>query len=172
MDLTKAHAINPEITLDIYGRGEANYENYLKKIQAEYHTHEYVHFYGQQNVRDIYRQYPVFISSSLWETMGLSLMEAIGSGNAIIGLNARYGNWEFIKDKENGILVDFDIKNLHKANLEEETIDKLSQAILEVFNDMGKLEEYKEKSYEIASNYTDDVVEKKWLDFMKSLMDK
>lgn len=168
--MIQAHEMDPEISLDVYGRGEKDFEDLLLDIQNQYQTQDYIHFKGQQNVREIYKQYPVFISASFWETMGLSLMEAVGSGNAIIGLNARYGNWEFIKDKENGIVVDFNRFDLLNPNIEEETVKKMAQAIVDIFKEENVLEQYKQKSYEIASHYLDDVVEKKWLDFIESLL--
>ena len=45
---------------------------------------------------EIYKNYEVYVSASLLETLGLSIMEAVGSGMALIGLNVKYGNQVFI----------------------------------------------------------------------------
>ena len=47
---------------------------------------------GYADVTEIYKNYEVFITASLGETLGLTTLEAIGSGDAVIGLNVRYGN--------------------------------------------------------------------------------
>ena len=58
-------------------------------------------------MRDVYPQYELYVTTSQWETFGLTLMEAVGAGLALVGFDARYGNPTFIKDGENGYLVPY-----------------------------------------------------------------
>ena len=70
----------PALTLDIYGVGgeQAVLEQRIRKADAG----AYIHLMGQ----------------STSEGFGLSLMEAAGSGLALIGFDVPYGNPTFIED--------------------------------------------------------------------------
>lgn len=117
----KAHEINQTINLDIYGSGNDEYTSYLQNIVKDAGADDYIHFKGRCNLEKIYPHYELFASFSLWETFGLSLMEAVGDGLAMVGLDVRYGNRLFIHPDENGYLVDFDIEtdyqNKDKADI-------------------------------------------------------
>ena len=170
--VAKAHAIRPEIEMDVYGRGDNIYEQQLLDLEKELNTKDYIHFKGQQNVRHVYKQYRVFITSSLWETLGLSVMEAIASGDAMIGLDARYGNREFIKNHVNGILVDFDDEQLSNDAYEDIIVERLKNAILEIFENDEMLEMYKKNSYAIASDYLDEKIKNEWIQFIQMVMEE
>ena len=88
----KAHEINQTINLDIYGSGNDEYTSYLQNIVKDAGADDYIHFKGRCNLEKIYPHYELFASFSLWETFGLSLMEAVGDGLAMVGLDVRYGN--------------------------------------------------------------------------------
>ena len=109
----------------------------------------------------VYRNYEAFASFSLWETFGLSLMEAVGDGLAMLGLDVRYGNRLFIHQNENGYIVDFDL-NKDMDNKEKLT-DRIAEAIIKIFEDQERLEKFHEASFEIAKEYEESVVESKWL---------
>lgn len=84
-----AHERNPEISLDIYGSGE--YEQELCRIVEENSAQQYIHFAGYQNVTEIYKNYEVFLTASFHESFGLAMLEAVSSGLAMIGWDAKYG---------------------------------------------------------------------------------
>lgn len=75
----------PELKLDIYGKGSegAALDEMIKNHQAE----DYIHLKGQHDLKDIYVKYPAYIAASTSEGFGLSLLEAIGSGLAMIGFD-------------------------------------------------------------------------------------
>lgn len=83
----KAHEINQTINLDIYGSGNDEYTSYLQNIVKDAGADDYIHFKGRCNLEKIYPHYELFASFSLWETFGLSLMEAVGDGLAMVGLD-------------------------------------------------------------------------------------
>ena len=39
-------------------------------------------------MRDVYPQYELYVTTSQWETFGLTLMEAVGAGLALVGFDA------------------------------------------------------------------------------------
>ena len=52
-------------------------------------------------MKEVYQDYELYLSGSMSEGFGLTLMEAIGGGLPIIGFDVRYGNPTFIDEEEN-----------------------------------------------------------------------
>ena len=153
----KAHEINQTINLDIYGSGNDEYTSYLQNIVKDAGADDYIHFKGRCNLEKIYPHYELFASFSLWETFGLSLMEAVGDGLAMVGLDVRYGNRLFIHPDENGYLVDFDIETDFQNK--DKLCERTAAAIVKIFEDDDRLKKFHENSYMIAEEYKEhDVV--------------
>lgn len=162
--VVEAYKSNPRISLDIYGGGNEEYTNYLKNLVTELDADEYIRFMGYMDVSHVYKNYEMYASVSLWETFGLSLMEAIGSGTAMIGLDVRYGNRLFIKNGENGYLIDFDVeKDLEKESMLQR---RIADKIVDVFRNEQWLREAHEKSYEIAEQFLYEKTAQKWIDLV------
>ncbi len=158
--VVKAHEKNPEIYLDIYGRGEAGYTKMLQNLVRKNKAESYVRFMGRQDVTEVYRNYELFMATSLWETLGLSVMEAVGSGTAVLGLDVKYGNRVFVHSGENGYLVDFNL--CYVSGNDEPLIEDLAQGILKILEDRERLEQFHEKSYEIGKGFLQEVIAEKW----------
>ena len=91
-------------------------------------------------------------------------MEAIGSGNAVIGLDVKYGNRLFIHPGKNGYLIPF---KLDYVNGDDETlIDEMADKIVEIFADQERLESFHQNSYEISKDFLSDIIEEKWKDLL------
>ena len=162
----RAKKILPALVLDIYGTGNREYINSLENVVKNNNAESYISFKGRMDVSEVYKKYEAYISASLWETLGLSCMEAVGSGNAMIGLDVRYGNRLFIRNNINGKLIDFSIDDINKENTEEITIEKMKEAIVDVFRDKDVLLKYHNNSYDIAREFINGRIEKKWLDLL------
>ncbi len=156
----EAHRRNPHISLDIYGCGGQQHTQYLKDIVAENDANSYIRFMGHRNVTDVYKDYEVYLSASLKETLGLSIMEAVGSGLAVIGLNVKYGNRLFIHPEENGYLVDFDLNYVRGDD--SALIHEIADRITEIFEDDARLKRFHQHSYEIAADFSWDIIKEKW----------
>ena len=157
-----AHQTNPRITLDIYGSGSEKYRSNLIKMVNNASAGDYIRFQGRRNLRYVYQKYECFISASVWETLGLSLMEAVSSGLAMIGLDVRYGNRLFIKNGDNGYLIPVNLNKIDESEYEDSIIQNFSERILEMFSDQKRLKQFQEASCRIAENYLDDrICEKK-----------
>mgnify|MGYP003168447694 FL=1 len=165
----KAHEINQTINLDIYGSGDDGYTIYLKNIVKDACADDYIHFKGRCNLEKIYPHYQLFASFSLWETFGLSLMEAVGDGLAMVGLDVRYGNRLFIHPDENGYLVDFDIETDFQNK--DKLCERTAAAIVKIFEDDDRLKKFHENSYMIAEEYKEHVIESKWMQLIKNILD-
>lgn len=162
--VVKAHERNPEISLDIYGTGTNKEIHKLKQLIRESNADGYIRLMGKQRLDDVYSEYEAYITFSLWETFGLSLMEAVGSGLAMIGLDAKYGNHLFIHPNENGYLVDFDVNR--DIEFPETLLERVADRIVDLFADEQRLNDFHRKSYEFAELYVESVVAKKWCELM------
>lgn len=152
--VVKAKKQIPDIVFDIYGHGECK-EEYAHLIK-DYGAEDYIILKGFQNVKEIYKQYSYYISASTGETFGLSLMEAAGSGLALLGFDVPYGNSTFIKDNENGYLMPF--KENDSVDFIVETIYNYIIKISEANN----FDKFSKKSYELATEFLTENVGKRW----------
>ena len=162
----KAHQVNENISLDIYGSGNFDYINLMKGMVEKHHAQSYIRFLGHQDVTEIYKNYEVFLTASTFETLGLSILEAISSGAAVIGLNVKYGSRLLVHSGENGYLIDFD----PGSSEESEIVDCMAEKMIEIFADEKRLEKYQERSYEIASRFTVREVEDSWRKFVQEVL--
>ena len=97
------------------------------------------------------------MATSEWETFGLTLLEAIGSGLVMVGTDVPYGNPTFIKNDRNGFIVPF-VDRSH-----EEVVADLNGAMQKAFEHLNRL---REGSYELAKHYMTDQMIGQWRDFL------
>ena len=152
--VVKARQRIPQLTLDIYGKGgeEKKLRGLIRKLGAE----NYIVLRGQQNLKEVYQDYELYLSGSMSEGFGLTLMEAIGGGLPIIGFDVRYGNPTFIDDGKNGYLIPADVDTPQK-----EKIEALTDRLVRLFTE-DDLESFHKHSYEKAKRFLTKEVELKW----------
>ena len=152
--VAKAREKVPQLTLDIYGKGgeEQKLRTLIKKLGAE----NYVILRGQQNLKEVYQDYELYLSGSMSEGFGLTLMEAIGGGLPIIGFDVRYGNPTFIDEGKNGYLIPVDEQTTQK-----EKIEALTDRLIRLFTE-ADLDSFHERSYEKARGFLTKEVELRW----------
>ena len=148
-----AHDKEPNLNFDIYGKG-VEQEN-LEQLIDDLGAGSYIHLRGHANLQKIYPQYELYVTTSQWETFGLTLMEAAGAGLALVGFDARYGNPTFIKDGKNGYLVPYD-ETMDEDLLVSDMADKLV-AVLE-----SNLESMHQASYDLAKTYLKPEILEAW----------
>lgn len=143
----------PHFHLNIYGKG-SQYDK-LNQIILENNAQEYIKLCGYQKLTDEFKKYQLYLSTSSWETLGITLLEAVANGLGIVGLDAPYGGPTFIENTKNGYLI---AENESKSR--DELVEKISDGIINYF----KLDQDKvvQNSYAIASNYLDEVIIEKW----------
>lgn len=144
----------PELSLDIYGKGAQ--EAMLQDLINSNNAQDYIHLMGQHDLTNVYSNYSAYIAASTSEGFGLSLLEAIGSGLAMIGFDVPYGNPTFIENNKNGYLIPYD-ENWNELKKEE----LLTKAIVKLFKN-NRLADFSKKSYQIATPYLTKNVTKKW----------
>lgn len=94
----------PSFSLKIIGRGELGER--LKKEVRRLKLEKQVEFWGERNdIAEILKELDLFILPSLWEGLGIAVLEAQAVGVPVLVSNAG-GLKEIVKDRENGILFE------------------------------------------------------------------
>lgn len=160
--VAKAHAVFPELTLDIYETvGE---QNNIQKAIDDTQSAAYVTFKGHQDMTDRYRDYDAYVAASTSEGFGLTLMEAVGSGLAMVGFDVRYGNQNIIDDGKNGVLIPYTLNQSAQTS-----IDSLGDALIKLFQ-APNFDQFHQRSYEIAGDYLTDRVGTRWQQLLEEVV--
>lgn len=134
----RLHKDYPEYELYIYGDAVGNgIEGYLEKIKGIIKTKDTDHrihlLKGRNDIHEIIRDYAMFVSSSDFEGMSNSMIEAMAIGLPVVCTDCPAGGARaVIKDHENGLLVPVrDVERMYKAMKEiienPELANRLSQ---------------------------------------------
>ena len=115
----------PEIHLTIVGDGPER--KHLSRLTEQLNLRNHVSFVGSKTpleVAELLKNHSIFVSSSLFETFGVAIIEALASGLPVVATNC--GGPLDILDESNG-------KICKKAN-----IDSLFEAILYVYTNYSR----------------------------------
>ena len=137
----------PDVTLDIYGEGTEKEK--LQELIDQLECGHYVRLCGFQKLDERYQEYEAYLSASYVETLGVTLLEAIGSGLPIVSYDMRYGAQIFIDEGENGYKVPW------------ENVEELAKGIVRLFTE-ADMEAFRNHSYEKAKAWLAKEVEEKW----------
>ena len=153
-----AHQKGAHFDFSIFGQG-MEYGR-LKELIREYSAEDYIHLKGYKKLDDEYIKHSIYLTASVTETFGLTLMEAVGSGLSIVGFDVRYGNATFILDGENGYLVPFEGRS------DQELVEDMAQRLVELsFKDM---DDFHSNSYQLAREYLEESIVEVWNNFLKN----
>ncbi|UUM58289.1 accessory Sec system glycosyltransferase GtfA [Streptococcus suis] len=152
----------PDLVFDIYGEG--GQRGHLQQLIEEHQAQDYIRLKGHQDLKSIYQNYEVYLSASTSEGFGLTLMEAIGSGLAMIGLDVPYGNQTFIENEKNGYLI---------PRLRPDAADAYAKAFAEkliaFYQQAEQTESFHQASYRRAEDFLTRKLEEKWMAFIQEV---
>lgn len=149
----KVRKILPQFHLNIFGKGE-DYEM-LNQIIIDNNAQDYIKLCGYQDLTEQYKRHQLYISTASWETLGITLLESVTNGLGIVGIDAPYGGPTFIQNDLNGYLISED-----NIESKDELVEKMTEAIINYYDLNPQI--VAQYSYQIASNYLDEIVGKKW----------
>lgn len=144
----------PDLTLDICGEGVER--DRLQALVRDRGAEGYIRLLGQRDMAAVYPHFELYLSGSTSEGFGLSLMEAVGNGLAMIGFDVPYGNPTFIDDGKNGFLVP-----VREAMTEADRVQALADRVVRYFTECDRAA-FARRSYEIAEAYEEQRVALKW----------
>jgi glycosyltransferase involved in cell wall biosynthesis len=155
-DLMHAMCFLPEFTLTIVGSGPD--EAKLKQLPAELGIADRVHFAGflsdRQQLRQLYQQCGVFVSSSAWEAAALVVLEAMSCGAPVVA--TRIPSFEdLLTEGENGLLIPVG---------QPEQIAKAVRRAYQLREDLGR-----EARETIVNRYSSKVLYKNLSDLIESV---
>ncbi len=138
------------IVVDIFGRGEKEYEAYLREQVHRYSLGDVIRFHGlvsHDEFQDALRDYHVFLFPFLWEEpFGMVVIEAMASGVVMVASD-RGGPGETISHDHDGILV------------EPGDIDGFIENVLNLVKDRDNFDAIVENGYKTAAEkYTTSVI--------------
>ncbi len=149
--VTAARKVIPDLTLDIYGEGSD--EGKLRELIDRLGCSSYVRLCGFQKLDEVYQQYEAYVSASLGETFGITLLEAVGSGLPIVAFDLPYGMQVFVEEGKNG----YRVSRISSEGLAEGIIRLFTEADLEAF---------RKYSYRKAEGYLDTAIGKRWMEVL------
>lgn len=153
----------PELTFDIYGEGGERSK--LTQIIQDNHAEDYIQLKGHQNLSEIYKDYELYLTASTSEGFGLTLMEAVGSGLPLIGLDVPYGNQTFVEDGINGYLI----KRQEPDDSQQMSL-AFAERICRYYSEMNQ-EQAHVASYQVAERFLHQHLEEVWTQFVKEMTD-
>lgn len=148
------HKKNKKIKLTIVGDGDEK-EN-LENLVSQYKLNKYIKFTGfltQDKLKDVYINSSLYVMTSLEESFGLVLLEAMSYGIPCVAFDSALGAKEIIDDKS-GILI----KNRNLA--------EMADTICNYFD--GK---YKFNISDKIQNYSYDNVKYVWKKFIDDILE-
>lgn len=153
----------PNLTFDIYGEGGERHK--LMQLIESHQAADYIQLKGHQHLSEIYQNYELYLTASTSEGFGLTLMEAVGSGLPLIGLDVPYGNQTFVEDGKNGYLIQRqDPDDGQKMAL------AFAEKICRYYSEMDQ-EQAQATSYRVADRFLHQRLEAMWQQFVKEMSD-
>ncbi|WP_429940779.1 MULTISPECIES: glycosyltransferase [unclassified Enterococcus] len=162
----KAKPLIPELSFSIYGEGK--HRNPLLQLIKENNASDYIKLMGHHELTEIYRNHGVYVSASLSEGFGLSLLEALSNGLVFVGYDVDYGNAEFMIDGKNAIKIPYE-----KGHLQSEVLKNAILSLYGIEPDGTKKENHfdiesgMKVSYERSKAYTADKIKNSWEEILR-----
>ncbi|HEL1760330.1 TPA: glycosyltransferase, partial [Streptococcus suis] len=151
----------PELSFDIYGAGgqQSKLAAQIEQLEAT----NFIHLKGHHDLTDIYQQYQVYLTASTSEGFGLTLMEAIGSGLPIIGLDVPYGNQTFVENEKNGSLIP-------RQDPDDAIIyaQEFAKRLIQLYQS-NQLDAWHQASYKRAEEFLTSRLEEAWQTFIEEV---
>ncbi|MEG1987396.1 MAG: glycosyltransferase [Bacilli bacterium] len=150
------HDIKPDWTLDIIGDGAQ--KNLLgDKIYNE-KMNDYVRLHGYQSkkyINNLLKDTSVYLMSSVTESFGIVLLEAMSYGIPCIAFDSAEGANDLIVNNENGYLI----KNRNKEDY--------AKVLIDLINDKDERLRLGINARKTSLKYTPDIIKKDWLKILK-----
>ena len=147
---------NSNIKLNIIGTGSQK-ELLQDKINNK-KLNKNIKLLGYKSTNELdklYNESSIYVMTSLSESFGLVLIEAMSHKLPCIAFDSANGAKEIIKDNENGYLI--------KSRNKEEMADK----ILKLISNKEKCKDMGEKAYNNSKKYLSKNIKQKWVDIFE-----
>ncbi|HEY7751477.1 MAG TPA: glycosyltransferase [Ignavibacteriaceae bacterium] len=139
--------------------GEGEEKNKIQKLVSLKNISNVEMLDSKENISEYLCASDVYLSTSLWEGLPYSLIEATSSGLPIVASNVT-GNNEVVSDNVNGFLFNIDrsddaVTRLLELNSSPEKIKQMSRNSLKVFDEKFQLGSMIEKMKEVYDSFAE-----------------
>ncbi|MGO3184217.1 MAG: glycosyltransferase [Aequorivita sp.] len=142
--------------IHIYGNG--GQEETLRQSIKEYGLENVIFLKGFTfTISEIYNTGKILISTSITESFGRTLLEALVYKTPVISYDCKCGPKEIIADKINGYLI------------EEYNVQDLSDKILKLISNPKLLNEFSDNTYRDLHKFEEGKIMQEWIEFYKSV---
>ena len=154
----KVFLSHPDWKWDIYGDGTQK-DIIQQEIISEGLTN-FITLKGNCDLKSIYAKYDIFVMTSYYEGLPVSMLEAIGAHLPVVSFDCPTGPREIIDNNENGYLVDcYDV-------------NKLADAVNSLIDDNDKRNEFSKKADKNLGKFSKPMILQKWIDLIEGKDEK
>ena len=155
--MVEVHKLNSKIKLNIFGDGSLRNQLLTEISNNKLEDIIYIHGFKEAHIiKDYYNKSSMLIVTSLKESFGIVILEAMKCGVPCIAFDSATGACELIKDNVNGYLIE------NRNSL------KMAQKIVEYFNLSNKEKKNMQKNaIETSSKYSFKYVQNIWFKLLK-----
>jgi glycosyltransferase involved in cell wall biosynthesis len=146
-----------DYTLDIYGEGKLilKYKKLIVKMNLEKRVKIIPKFLDHENMKKTFRSYDLFISTTRFDSQGVTMLEAVSSGLLLVTIN-NSSREEFIEDGVTGLLAN--------------NIDELSNKILEITNNNALFQKVVLQGSSKMKDLSTNCISEKEIDALKNVI--
>ena len=147
---------NKNIILNIIGTGSeySIIENKIKDLKLENNI-KLLGFKNSDDLEQLYNESSLYVMSSLSESFGLVLIEAMSHKLPCIAFDSANGAKELIEDSKNGFLI------------ENRDKDKMANKILELLNNRDEIKRLGNNALVTSKKYLSKNTKQKWVDIFE-----
>jgi glycosyltransferase involved in cell wall biosynthesis len=146
----------PEITLTMVGPDQGNMQH-CKQLISKFNLDKSIKVIGvipNNELNELYSSHLIFITTTSYESFGVSLIEAAASGIPMVSTNV--GEIPYIwKDKKNMLIV------------EDNNVELFSDAIMNLIEDSNLREKLSNNARKVAEQYNWEHIRTKWIKILK-----
>ncbi len=146
-----------DYTLDIYGEGKLllSYEKLIVKMNLEKRVKIIPKFLDRANMKETFRSYDLFISTTRFDSQGVTMLEAVSSGLLLATIN-NSSREEFIEDGVTGILA--------------KDINELASKIVEITNNNLLFQNIVLQGNTKMKDFSDNSISEKEIDALRNVI--
>ena len=153
----KISAQYPDWSWEIYGVGDESYSRELRELTARRHVKNFLFCGYCSDVSRIYRSASIYGCTSLFEGMGLSLLEAKSWRVPIVSFDCKTGPGEIIEDGVNGFLVP------------DGDVGAFAERLERLMGDAGLRKRLSDMSYSNMDKFRKSEIVKQWIHLFETL---
>jgi len=148
---------HPDWKLNIFGDGSQ--KEYLQNMIDNLKLSDVINLSPPtKNIKDEYLKSSMFIMTSRFEGLPMTLLEAQACGLPLVSYDCKCGPKDVIKNNENGFIIEFGDKK------------KMANKIIQLIEDKDLRKKMSENSSKLSENFSEDKIMSIWINLFNNLL--